>query len=308
MSLFKPPERSLCSHGAFETYSRYKDFIDGDFQTNSWFSCLTVSCFLNSTRRRKVSMFKPLYCLAFWYCRLRAGALQWSWREPIPCSSNRCIQMVTEYGKVGSGWGLKQAAFIPSAFIDFSRAKLSFPCSVTILCLWSSSHFFIFFIIFFTSFILLRFFILVPLLYFTVHTKNIQSPHNEIVKFGQYDLRTVKAHCSFVYQKVKTTQSWSSIYNPSLLCFCHLFPRESVFLLFLSNVTFQKYGCFDISYFLFFGKICELMLSNVSSFYFFLFVLNVSVLSCISERILKRFPVSLTFLSSGWQIVFFDIL
>lgn len=75
---------------------------------------------------------------------------------------------------------------------------------------------------FFTSFILLRFFILVPLLYFTVHTKNIQSPHNEIVKFGQYDLRTVKAHCSFVYQKVKTTQSWSSIYNPSLLCFCHL--------------------------------------------------------------------------------------
>lgn len=149
MSLFKPPERSLCSHGAFETYSRYKDFIDGDFQTNSWFSCLTVSCFLNSTRRRKVSMFKPLYCLAFWYCRLRAGALQWSWREPIPCSSNRCIQMVTEYGKVGSGWGLKQAAFIPSAFIDFSRAKLSFPRSVTVLCLWSSSHFFIFFIIFF---------------------------------------------------------------------------------------------------------------------------------------------------------------
>lgn len=161
---------------------------------------------------------------------------------------------------------------------------------------------------FFTSFILLRFFILVPLLYFTVHTKNIQSPHNEVVEFGQYDLRTVKAHCSFVYQKVKTTQSWSSIYNPSLLCFCQLFPRESVFLLFLSNVTFQKYGCFDISYFLFFGKICELMLSNVSSFYFFLFVLNVSVLSCISERILKRFPVSLTFLSSGWQIVFFDIL
>lgn len=66
------------------------------------------------------------------------------------------------------------------------------------------------------------FFILVPLLYFTVHTKNIQSPHNEVVEFGQYDLRTVKAHCSFVYQKVKTTQSWNSIYNPSLLCFCHL--------------------------------------------------------------------------------------